>query len=108
MTTSTRKRPIILPTEDDDYDQIQVPQGSLFIELYCCRNPNNPAAPSDLYVNKGGYWYLDLGRQAPDDNGKRRPGHPVWRLAIVETKNGGNGNAGTISPQRPRLTPTRS
>jgi hypothetical protein len=70
-------------TKDNDYDQVRVPQGSLFIELYCCRNPNNPVAPGDLYAPdpKSGKWCLELNKAAPD-------GNPVWRMGITEAVNG--------------------
>jgi hypothetical protein len=72
---------------DSDFDQVRVPEGSLFLEVYCCRNPSNPVAPGDLYTYQNGQWYLDLGRNAPD-------GSPVWRMAISENaRAGGNANA---------------
>jgi hypothetical protein len=58
-------------------DQVRVPQGSLFIELYCPRSPTNQSAPTDLYnapVGTAG-WTLDVGRVAPD-------GTPVWRIVV--------------------------
>ncbi len=73
--------------QDPDFDQIRIPQGSLFIELYCCRNPNNPVAPGDLYTydSTNKQWLLDLGKMAPD-------GSPVWRMAITE-----NARANTVA-----------
>ncbi len=74
---------------DIDFDQTRVPQGTALFELYCCRNPNNPIAPGDLYVydatNKS--WKLDLGRMTPD--GKA----PVWRMLVTESPKSGNVNA---------------
>jgi len=64
-------------TEDDnDLDQYRVPEGVALFELYCTRNPNNPALVGDLYLPDG---RLDLGRTAPD-------GRPVWRLAISRSR----------------------
>ncbi len=71
---------------DPDYDQTRVPQGSLFIELYSCRNPNNPIAPGDLYSlttdpkTNQPTWMLDLGRMGADGV------NPVWRMAISKSK----------------------
>lgn len=62
--------------DDDDLDQYRVPEGVALFELYCTRNPNNPALIGDLYDQQG---RLDLGRQAPD-------GRPVWRLAISRSR----------------------
>jgi hypothetical protein len=67
---------------DKDLDQIRIPQGSLFIELYCTRRRlhNNPVVPLELYTTfPGGDALLDLGRMAPPNRGQR---HPVWRIAI--------------------------
>ncbi len=62
--------------DDDDLDQYRVPEGVALFELYCTRNPNNPALIGDLYDQQG---RLDLGRVAPD-------GRPVWRLAISRSR----------------------
>ncbi|HEX3997535.1 MAG TPA: hypothetical protein VHX65_03180 [Pirellulales bacterium] len=72
-----------------NFDQIEIPQGSGFLEINCTRNPNlNPlvtatyegAAPSDLYSkNAAGQYCLDLGRMAPD-------GSPVWRIVISQSR----------------------
>lgn len=75
---------------DIDYDQTRVPQGSLFFELYCCRNPNNPIAPGDLYSYINGRWVLDLGRMTPDNQ------YPVWRAIVTESPKSGNANANVI------------
>ena len=74
------------PPGDDDLDQFRIPQGSLFLELYCTRNlqrnPRYPTAtntsyPRELYDEFGN---LDLGRLAPG-------GAPVWRVVITEPLN---------------------
>ena len=76
------------PPGDDDLDQYRIPQGSLFLELYCTRNhatnPRYPDAtntsfPRELYDNNG---LLDLGRLAPADASGFRA--PVWRVVISE------------------------
>jgi hypothetical protein len=69
------------PTKHDpNFDQVRVPQGSLFVELYCCRNPSNPIYPTDLYTKdkNTGQWCLELSKQAPD-------GNPVWRMVITDS-----------------------
>lgn len=62
--------------DDGDLDQYRVPEGVALFELYCTRNPNNPALIGDLYDPQG---RLDLSRVAPD-------GRPVWRLAISRSR----------------------
>ncbi len=97
---------------DDDFDQYLVPEGSLFIELYCVRgrelNPVNPANPTvlataklpmELYgpdgddkgANKNNPFgrprYLQLGRMAARNvrDGDEGNNSPIWRIAIQET-----------------------
>ena len=67
---------------DEDLDQVRIPEGSAFIELYCTGNPNSPATlPRELYSrDTDGSWKLDLGRIA-DSSGLKSP---VWRMAISE------------------------
>ncbi|MCI0358192.1 MAG: hypothetical protein L0211_06900, partial [Planctomycetaceae bacterium] len=75
-------------TTDPDLDQFRIPQGSLFIEVYCPRayrwqqspppgvnqqGHQKPRLPLELYDTNG---FLQLGRVAPG-------GRPVWRLAIA-------------------------
>ncbi len=81
--------------KDTNFDQIQIPQGSLFVELYCCRNPSNPIAPGDLYFYDSNTkaWYLDLGKQAPDASGNAGKGMPVWRMTVLSHLSGNNQNA---------------
>ncbi|MGB7328525.1 MAG: hypothetical protein WBD31_26850 [Rubripirellula sp.] len=88
-----------------DTDQIRIPQGSLFLELYCNRqSPIYPASatsaqesaartalqgvPRELYnvvdTDTDGdvdTAFLDLARTAPIANGQQ-VGAPVWRIAI--------------------------
>ena len=77
------------PVEGDvDLDQVRIPQGSLFLEMYCTRGKylNNPIAPRELYntITDGGKTnhYLDLGRLAPQ--GGDGVQYPVWRVTISE------------------------
>ena len=74
--------------DDDDLDQIQIPQGSAFFGLYCTRNHGNPAAPGDLYLHNGSEWLLDLGRMAPagtTGDPKLQLQYPVWRMVITKS-----------------------
>ncbi len=71
------------PTDDTNFDQTRVPQGSAFFELYCPRDFHGSTPPSDLYTNNAGTWYLDLGRMAPAGSGA--PAYPVWRIVISES-----------------------
>lgn len=68
---------------DQTYDQIRIPQGSAFFELYCTSNPNQPQQSGDLYVINGGQWKLNLAAMAPPDTATGMPSYPVWRLAIT-------------------------
>ena len=67
---------------DKDLDQYRIPQGSLFVELYCTRNRQlqaNGIVPNELYSQhpNNGQVVLDLGRVVG--------GSPVWRIAIADT-----------------------
>ena len=66
--------PLVTTPEDATMDQGRIPQGSAFIELYCTRNPNNPAPAPELFAPAGAG--LDLGRMAVND--------PVWRMVISD------------------------
>ena len=72
---------------DPHADQLRLPQGSLFIELYCPRakQANNPRLPRELYAQDPmtGQWRLNLQKLSPQPSldGMQRP---VWRLAISE------------------------
>lgn len=72
---------------DTDYDQMRVPQGSLFLELYCPRpaNLSQRVYSGDLYTNG----QLDLGRMAPAGAGGQ---YPVWRVAISRSRVSGGAN----------------
>lgn len=91
---------------DDDLDQIRIPQGSTYLELYCTRGPKPLGADGDLHFAAPPELYsavpralldddnsndgdttdivpvLDLGRLAPD-------GNPVWRIGISALQTGG-------------------
>ncbi len=100
------------PGDDDDTDQMRVPQGSLFLELYCPRenvstNLNDPAVagiPRELYnvnvpASPGIVTYaLDLDRTVTTrfnyaavgvygDSSDTAYQTPVWRIAISEPHN---------------------
>ena len=63
-----------------DMDQVRVPQGSLFIELYCTRSPTNQTRPDRLvHVHGHGRMGLDVARVAPD-------GTPVWRIVVSKSR----------------------
>jgi hypothetical protein len=62
--------------DDGDFDQVRIPEGSLFLELYATRNPNLPNLPRELYSFSGGRWSLDLGRIPAGGT------EPVWRLSL--------------------------
>ena len=62
--------------DDMDFDQVRIPEGSLFIELYGTRSPTTPNLPRELYSYVNGKWYLDLGRTPQPDTA------PVWRLSV--------------------------
>ena len=72
------------PDDDDDpdFDQVRIPEGSLFLEFYALRSPSAPNLPRELYSYDTGskQWTLDVGRMTPD--GKS----PVWRLAISASR----------------------
>lgn len=88
-------------TEDPTLDQMRIPQGSLFVELYCPRgnsvNANGTGGsqavyPGELYTyqapQNGGtaQWYLNLGLMAPaPPGGGNGYAQPVWRLAITSS-----------------------
>lgn len=73
---------------DPDLDQFRIPQGSLFVELYCPRAPynSNPRVPRELYTQYGpGEWRLELQKLAPASSDAVQ--RPVWRIAVsVQTR----------------------
>ncbi|TWT74171.1 hypothetical protein [Allorhodopirellula solitaria] len=91
------------PDEDDDMDQVRIPQGSLFLELYNPRrrvlagaaDPNTAGLPRELYdVDTSGAsvsYSLDLARTIPTlfngtnwGTGTASADVPVWRVGISE------------------------
>ncbi len=75
---------------DDNSDQVRVPQGSLFIELYNPRpaykdedllQTTKPSLPAEFYNERG---ELILGAAAPKVGKPASPGAPIWRIAISE------------------------
>lgn len=89
---------------DEDLDQVRIPQGSLFLELYCPRrrviapslDPNTAGIPQELYtVDTTGTnvsYYLDLDRTITThfdgtvwgDTSSASVEIPIWRIAISE------------------------
>ncbi len=78
------------PNNDLDLDQVRIPEGSLFVELFATHNQNNPQQSGDLYtyqsnaVTGKSEWVLDLSKMAPagSDGNTANIAYPVWRLAI--------------------------
>ncbi len=64
--------------DDSNFDQVRIPEGSLFLELHGLRSPTAPHLPRELYSfdDVRGTWRLDLGRVPTGSKA------PVWRLAI--------------------------
>lgn len=75
---------------DDEFtfDQIRVPQGSLFVELHAIRSQGGTTYPPELYsqdpVTK--QWLLDLGR-VPNNQPNAAP---VWRLSLTGVRKDSN------------------
>jgi hypothetical protein len=92
-------------TTDPDYDQVRVPQGSAFFELYACRDLHGTMPPADLYDPNSGS--LDLGKRAPPDNDPQHtvPAYPVWRMVISESRFDLNPNDAWHNDVRDRLLP---
>lgn len=87
--------PAVTPPDvaDDDTDQVRIPQGSLFLELYAPRSKVNAVGldqvtkagfPKELYDNVDmGDPVLNLSKLAPAPTGGG-PAAPIWRIAISE------------------------
>jgi hypothetical protein len=95
---------------DNDTDQVRIPQGSLFVELYCPRSPvdvngndqtTKPGVPREFYnVISSGAAQLDLAKRAPALS-SGGVGAPVWRIAISEPHFGASAaNAGSGNESR--------
>jgi hypothetical protein len=87
---------------DDDPDQLRIPQGSLYFELYNARarvfagqaGNQKPRLPAELYdLSVPGNPRLMLGKVAPG-------GWPVWRIGISELSNAGS-NANLPDTSKP-------
>lgn len=89
----------LTPTDDPNWDQRRVPQGTALFELFATGNRHNPALPRELYSvvtytdqvsgRQLTEMKLDLGRIAgnptgPGGSGASTP-YPVWRLVITES-----------------------
>ncbi len=90
---------------DKDLDQYRIPQGSLFLELYCTRNhqlTTNGIVPNELYTQhpNTGQVVLDLGRVVG--------GSPVWRIAIADTNLIDESQARSSCPRWRRMSTTTS
>ncbi len=57
---------------DADFDQIRMPQGPAFLELYCAADPNRPYFPQEIYTGN----LLDVSRVVTGSN------DPVWRVVV--------------------------
>lgn len=95
---------------DLHFDQARIPQGSLFLELYCPRpvittdQVTKASVPAELYefVDPAlGIAELDLDRQAPITVGGALTGAPVWRIAISQRHDPASGIAAE-SPENVR------
>ena len=75
---------------DETTDQVRIPQGSLFLELYCPHPTINndeatkPGFPMELYQQSPSGPQLNLSASAPRLNAVAPYGAPVWRIAISE------------------------
>ena len=80
---------------DEDFDQIRVPQGSLFVELHATRNPKLKIFRESFIPVRRGVGN-DMGRTVVerDTNGDPLPQtrKPVWRLSFADLR-----SAGTVS-----------
>jgi len=80
---------------DETLDQHRIPQGSLFIELYCtgANYFSSPSPPRELYAvdASNNRVFLDLGRMTPPADGQMQ--YPVWRIAITKSHYGGPGES---------------
>ncbi len=76
---------------DNDSDQVRMPQGSLFLELYCPHptqlndQGTKPGFPMELYQQQAGDGSIQLKLDATAPNvAGGAGGAPVWRIAISE------------------------
>ncbi|MDR1385499.1 MAG: hypothetical protein LBJ67_16870, partial [Planctomycetaceae bacterium] len=59
---------------DSCYDQIRMPEGSAFLELYCAADPNRPNYPQEIYNGKN----LEVSKVNSYNN-------PIWRVVAGES-----------------------
>ena len=70
--------------DETNWGQVRLPEGSLFLELFCPRSNNFDSAaisntmPSNYWLNDG---RLNLSAFSTDSNGIR---FPVWRVLLLE------------------------
>ena len=96
--------PVPLPTPwppadwDDDFDQLKMPQGCLFVELY---NPSSNMEPGPMEIYNAPNGGVDLTKvavelnpAAPNDLSQATY-WPVWRLLVVD------GSEATLDPDNP-------
>lgn len=98
-------------------DQVRIPQGSLFLELFCPQAPIDSTIVADETTKPGramefytqaptGDLQLNLAATAPPRNNSAPYGAPVWRIGISERhdQNGGvRAAAVDAAPSRQRL-----
>jgi hypothetical protein len=98
-------------------DQVRIPQGSLFLELFCPQPPINSSLAADETTKSGramefytqaptGDLQLNLAATAPPRNNAAPYGAPVWRIAISERHDQNAGiqaSAVDAAPSRQRL-----
>ncbi len=81
--------------------QTRIPQGSLFVELYCPRPPGNQALAPDLYsFDSVNGWRLNLDAVAPAPPGGQS--YPVWRIVVGQSAAPANASA-ALNNVRQRL-----
>ncbi len=96
---------------DDTTDQVRLPQGSLFLELFCPHptykndEVTKPGFPMELYQQSPSGPQLNLAASAPKLNLTALYGAPVWRIAISERHDGQVAQAKRdLAPAAQRLT----
>lgn len=99
-------------------DQVRIPQGSLFLELFCPQPPIDRSLVTDETTKSGramefytqaptGDFQLNLAATAPPRNNSAPYGAPVWRIAISERHDENAGiQASTVdaAPSRQRVS----
>ncbi|HVX57412.1 MAG TPA: hypothetical protein VHA37_06795, partial [Candidatus Saccharimonadales bacterium] len=83
------------PTQDQDYDQVRRPRGSLIVELF---NPNSPLDAPKGDLAPAGVAGVNLAAVVPSPGGTVSP---VWRLAILYSSTYDTHLAGAGMPAKP-------